>query len=110
MSNELKPCPFCGETEHLEIVKLEDSMHPRQYEVVCAMDSGGCGGSAGYRSSKQDAIDVWNTRYERTCKFIEVGDDYDEIYAQVYKCSNCGVENIGTAFFCPNCGAKIVSE
>lgn len=104
---ELKPCPFCGST-NIYVDEYDHHCGNKRWRVVCLECMGQV--DAGIWQSKLPAIEAWNTRYERTCKFIEVGDDYDEIYAQVYKCSNCGMANIGTAFFCPNCGAKVVSE
>lgn len=105
MSNELKPCPFCG--GEAKIRTLGGTANKQYYAthdcVECKIDLI----ETWLFDTEQEAIEAWNTRYERTCKFIEVGDDYDEIYAQVYQCSNCGAANIGTAFFCPNCGAKV---
>lgn len=112
---ELKGCPFCGRSEHLEIVKLEDSMHPKQYKVTCDITSGGCGGIGGYRFSKQEAIEAWNNRHERTCQMIP-DEDYDFV-----TCSNCGYEEernllyppaglqIFDGNYCPNCGAKVIN-
>lgn len=112
---ELKPCPFCGKTEHLEVIKLEDSMHPKHYKVTCAITSGGCGGIGGYRFSKQEAIEAWNARYEPTCHMVREDCAPDEAYpVYPFRCTACGEYADGYENYpyglCPNCGAKVVGE
>lgn len=34
-------------------------------------------------------------------------DEQDEMYGDLFKCSRCGAEQIGTSKFCPDCGADM---
>lgn len=105
---ELKPCPFCGKTEHLEIVKREDSKHPKHYFATCDITSGGCGGIGGYRFSKQEAIEAWNQRYELTC--IKIHKKIPGVPSTVPYCSECNVPLSGGAKFCHLCGKRVIEE
>lgn len=105
---ELKPCPFCGGDAD-------------EYEgdygngIYCMM----CGAMVGepihleYRTTKRvsidEAIDAWNTRAERTCRREKHGTKMDG--SPKLRCSLCGY-GIGDKrwSYCPNCGAKVVSE
>lgn len=53
MSEELKPCPFCGKTPHIQY--YAGSM---TYRVICTWD---CNGNTSSDSGKI-AVDAWNTR------------------------------------------------
>ena len=61
--NLLKPCPFCGETEHLHIYHFHKGNGLWGSYVVCEE----CAGSGPLYMLKNDAIDAWNRRadYER---------------------------------------------
>lgn len=103
MAEELKPCPFCGE-EHVKVA------YTGYENEGCVLNTIGCSttncpghiaGSWRY-FSRERAIEAWNTRAERTCKFVadamntawddddneietgEVDDDAD------MSCGNCG--------------------
>jgi transcription elongation factor Elf1 len=54
MSEELKPCPFCGEREDLLTQIVFD-----EYRIRC----GNCGATTDY-TCYEDVNDVWNTRAE----------------------------------------------
>lgn len=56
---ELKPCPFCGESdqETLMIEHLRGTERRPAYRVVCD----NCGASTGY-SDRGDHIEIWNKR------------------------------------------------
>lgn len=56
MSDELKPCPFCGSEAHLEPI----SGDPDDLHAVCCC---GCGGYA-WGETKEHAIRTWNRRTE----------------------------------------------
>lgn len=58
LSIELKPCPFCGEVENIEIDNSDTS--PLTW-VVCH----GCGARSGLMKSVQTAMTFWNMRAEK---------------------------------------------
>lgn len=68
MNSKLKPCPFCGSElavdaktdEEMEV--LSDGCSSGYYTVCCDFRTCGCGAASGYRKSKQEAIEVWNSR------------------------------------------------
>ena len=64
MTNDLKPCPFCGNAAHIQ--RLKWSASPR-YFVVCGNASGRCIASehntfGRFFANRNDAIDAWNRR------------------------------------------------
>lgn len=63
---KLKPCPFCGKTTSVEIDRYSeyDDNYTSQYAVICNHNKGGCGSVSGYKNSKTEAIELWNTRAE----------------------------------------------
>ena len=93
MIEELKPCPFCG--GDAEITKWHEG-----YFVECKKQR--CGGTIGAYKAKQKAIEAWNTRAERTCRF-------EHIEGTWYKTA-CGERYDGVVppNYCPNCGAKVI--
>lgn len=70
MTEELKPCPFCGKkvaivTNCVEIEgceNFESCANCGWKCVVCNAIDGGCGASGGYADSEEKAITKWNTR------------------------------------------------
>ena len=116
MNSELKPCPFCGNEAELRFFNNGSSF---SYRVECL----NCTAMVGRRFEeystnrtfwfgiKQEAIDAWNTRAERTCKMIPNG---ETDFAATLACSACGnVESVYAISsdefnYCPNCGAKVV--
>lgn len=63
--SELLTCPFCGgEGVAYRVPDYPKKIGPR-YSVIC----NGCGASVTtIFQHKQDAIDAWNRRAERTCR------------------------------------------
>lgn len=70
MSDELKPCPHCGNSDHLMVKQVEgETVSPNNFQVVCSWMLGGCGASGGVRRTEVEAIAAWNAR----------ADDADEL-------------------------------
>ena len=122
MTDELKPCPFCGgevklKTDDVGGYSIECGNHewpknrfmqgiPNQ---TIAADVLMCSWGQG-EDAKQALIEAWNTRTERTCHETKV----DEYF---HGCDSCGY--VWEAFYnfgkrkrpkyCPNCGAKVIA-
>lgn len=99
MSNELKPCPFCGFQHPITI-----ESGGRVY-VECPL----CGAETSSRETEEEAIEAWNTRAERTCTIENQYDGFPiHRIVRLGRCSKCG-EIINTEHkFCFECGAKVV--
>lgn len=77
MSDEIKPCPFCGNDKAprvascIDVEVCEAFIRCDSYDeavcVVCDYQKGGCGASGSFQDTPEAAIDAWNTRAERTC-------------------------------------------
>lgn len=96
MINELKPCPFCGGGTHYY------APAPIDHHIQCEK----CFAETGGFSSKEEAIQAWNTRTERTCHI-----KWDkELFCFV--CDSCDYISMmapdSRPTYCPNCGAKVV--
>lgn len=109
MSEELKPCPFCGGDARI-IAK------PYEPKVCFGCDDDTCLGFSGLGclyDSEKEATEAWNHRAERTCR-MEYNErwSHDEYYpTECYNCSECGhMTYDGVPTFCPNCGAKAIRE
>ncbi|MBO7330062.1 MAG: Lar family restriction alleviation protein [Lentisphaeria bacterium] len=93
MSEELKPCPFCG--QDVSIGPVDDCTH---YWYVCCED---CDITRFIFGSKQESIKIWNTRpaedalkaeverltqaLEAIAKNAEFWDDWDDSLAVIYR-------------------------
>lgn len=108
--SELLPCPFCGSIRVSGVTLSDETRMFREFG--CCED---CGASTTTYATKQEAIDAWNTRHERTCENVYGGREFE--------CSECGMQwhlldrtdateewaHVRTPGFCPNCGAKVVT-
>ena len=111
MSEELRPCPFCGSSNGLYV--LQDEKYG-EWSVFCDM----CKTSfhnENHCDTREEAISAWNRRAERTCHLIhEVEEEDDEFFDTVelhyYVCSECGRNSRPDAYYCDSCGAKVVDE
>lgn len=132
MSNELKPCPFCG--GEARAFRCEES---GTFDVQCQQ----CGAIPfiGSRTSEKktmaDVIAAWNARAAvtdeqfsravhdgrvwqkvRTCHMSMCDEDDDDLpaYYRSYKCDACGKTHArykGDDYdYCPRCGAKVTNE
>ena len=104
---ELLPCPFCGGEAELT------GFDAPEFWVWCP----NCKASTDAHTCKGGAIEAWNTRAERTCHDTKPQLPY-------FKCDVCGMADMGgreiwisdgfyrgqKPNYCPNCGAKVVSE
>lgn len=104
MSEELKPCPFCG--GEAEITKWHEG-----YFVECREQS--CGGTIGAYKTEEETIEAWNTRAERTCRNITrhryYGFECSECKWSAYEPNDYGNDvNFDDFNYCPSCGAKVV--
>ncbi len=59
MTNELKPCPFCGSVD-TRVFNDPDEYGRDSYGVQCG--SGSCSICGPQRSSEEEAVAAWNTR------------------------------------------------
>lgn len=55
--DKLLPCPFCGQRE--DLVFEEDNIHKTLITVCC----NSCGCSIGYCGDREEAANIWNTRF-----------------------------------------------
>lgn len=96
MSEELRPCPFCGGE-----AAIYEPLATSFWFVRCS-DGDTCSTCGPDRETRSAAIEAWNTRAERTCR-------YEHIEGTWYKTS-CGERYNGVVLpnYCPNCGAKVV--
>lgn len=105
MSDELKPCPFCGGKPTFVHATSEDIGNGyvcRTLAVIscdhCMFDMTG--------ETDEDAVVTWNARAEHTCRKVPGKMHYGE---RRPKCSECGY-GLGDSrwAYCPSCGAKVV--
>ena len=129
--SELRECPFCG--GEVSIETYENPMpytndtgktlwrdEPEGYVIECKNHKWSnskhplAGDLALYswdtsEESKSALIEAWNTRAERTCENMA-----EQCFREAYNaflCSRCGANTAYTNVdYCPNCGAKVVSE
>lgn len=117
MSDELKPCPFCGgEAKYWEYENEHDIFDPdslgyvdTRYFIEHCVGCDTCKIVLA-RPSKEEAVAAWNARAERTCRRVvevpaERGCGQPALRAV---CSECGDKLGVTAAFCKRCGAKVV--
>lgn len=110
MTNELKPCPFCGEQP-----KLTDCAYDALTIIECESCKKTRDRVVRFEYALHDqAIEAWNTRAERTVKVVEqVSTGYhledDKVRLSCGHIVNGRLpRTIPT--YCDTCGAKVVSE
>jgi Lar family restriction alleviation protein len=129
MSDELKPCPFCG-GEARAFYSEESGTFDVQCQRCGAIPF--IGSRTSERKTMADVIAAWNARAERTCRF-SLEEDREmlaekaacgpgEFVTQdmpdlLWTCSTCGEQYRngldalpGWLKHCPNCGAKVTDE
>lgn len=134
MSEELKPCPFCGDPMKRGVMKAVASMGPNVrgvhiQSVVCWEHEGGhgyCQIENHKFADNEEEVSRWNSRHERTCHWVYFDDsvstpDFHEDDWHL-ECSECGFdpesimgpnvddpECLSCFVHCPSCGAEVVS-
>lgn len=100
MSDELKPCPFCGE------------MPPVSKKERCAPIVGHACRILDMQITVP--LHTWNARAERTCRWVPFDEGYS-IAGPGWRCSECGLELgpenafvVERCYCCPGCCAKVV--
>ena len=106
VSDELRPCPFCGGEAEFEVYG------GTACAVVCQTCQ--CGTSTVCLDDEMRAVEAWNRRAERTCHIVKTRDRVNR--GIVYRCSECNKAlprhfvNNWTIRYCPRCGAQVVYE
>lgn len=123
MSDELKPCPFCGGDA---MTCFDDERMIFRHSVECIV----CGGRSGWYSTKEVAATAWNARAAVTDEQFSLAVHDERAWQAVrecrmspargggWYCSECSVwvapgpmanatEHLAPRY-CPNCGAKVV--
>ena len=59
----LKPCPFCGGTNPVGMIRKSDGWS-EWFLVLCDCGDGGCGANGGWRQTENAAAEAWNRRAE----------------------------------------------
>lgn len=99
--SELKPCPFCS----TENQKISESYGLWTIKCLyCGIEQG-----FGLYSSKNKAIEAWNTRYERTINLKDAVEAIDiDICGDGYD-AEARAENI-VETIARMCGARVINE
>lgn len=127
MSEELKPCPFCGGEACMDSGTYV--IGRKTYRTAkCKCRECGVTRSAvldiyaSLDEAESKAIEAWNRRAERTCRVVAMDAAGSPPYRTgnwIYNelsdgCSECGypfdTPNRGVPAYCPNCGAKVVRD
>lgn len=117
MTNELKPCPFCGgEAEFYPAACIEQGWYIATVQCVsCAAQVCSKHGlDRTEQEANESAIEAWNTRAERTCTMTKL--EPPLLLEGWWSCSECGPvfppcnDEIAVWVLqqCPRCGAKVV--
>lgn len=108
--SELLPCPFCG--GEADISDEGVGTEPERFWAYCENPACFVEGTSAY-PTEAEAIAVWNTRAERTCRIVKSAlDGQMWVYRHEFACE-CGQKNLFTSSceppkHCPNCGAKVI--
>lgn len=99
-------CPFCGSEGKL---KVADGILDDFTMFYCYCPNGKCiaGGTDWFRS-REEAIEAWNTRAERTCKFVadSMNTAFDEDGNEI----ETGEVDRDADMYCGNCGYPMMRD
>lgn len=98
MSDELKPCPFCGGDA---MTCFDDERMIFRRSVECIV----CDGSSGWYSTKEVAATAWNARAAVTDEQFAMAVHDGRVWQVVRECRNVG-EETDDDFKCSLCGAS----
>ena len=76
MSDELKPCPFCGASDPSDVFVGRLQSDGRRWAVAC--EATDCLTEGPHRATKREAIAAWNTRATPKVKPLEWVDLYGD--------------------------------
>lgn len=127
MSEELRPCPFCGGEARLVVCDSEGNVRDESYEAdpysglsyAIVHGSDDCCGECPISTSdllpwlyetREEAIAAWNRRAERTCRVVRTGEPSPTGVPREHRCSECGGMLTRFGAYCHNCGARVVGE
>lgn len=117
MTENLKPCPFCGNEARARAQHWDDGSHV--WWVECAA----CGAEGMRCDDGQHALDAWNTRVQipgEVCEIEGIGETgplslIEERTCEAklccdgfYRCTECGQVMLPFNNYCSNCGAKVM--
>ena len=123
--SDLKPCPFCGGDAKL---RHDYSSESGGWYVIDCLHHGcmrserseweGQQVSTGWRKTKSEATEAWNTRAERTCMLASTQLTHHGPYGNIYHthkivCSECRhdmPEHGDSIQYCPKCGCRVRSN
>ena len=111
MSDEIKPCPFCGCTD---ISMYTNGSDLDNYSYVVECDGCGCILDTGF-DSEERAIEEWNHRILPTTKVYVhkyyIGTNLNIVGTPSvmleYLCGNCKKKVISGDDYCSHCGARL---
>lgn len=117
MSEELRPCGFCGHDEArvIAVDEVTDAGCEEATVPLYAASCPYCGARGPMALSEDEALAAWNRRAERTCRVDsshvewETG-DYSYLEVKL-SCGHAFTWDDGTPpEYCPYCGARIEEE
>lgn len=109
MSEELKPCPYCGgPAKHaLEAVHFTSRKSEFWHIYTCKW----CGARTDVFEDDEMAAAAWNNRAERTWRSKRTcRNAVTTGIAGRFECSECGWIEADEPIYCGGCGAKVMSE
>lgn len=114
MSDELKPCPFCGSESAPHVTDCIETMVCRNiaecedetlFWVTCSVLRGGCGAEAGYVRNRADAVAAWNARAAVTDEQFSLAVHDGRAWQAVRECLMSPAR--GGGWYCSECSVWV---